>query len=360
MAAEEGLPQFETSADVIVERVGSLGRIRLNRPKAMNSLTHAMVHLIAPALDAFEKDPAVAAVLLTGEGERGLCAGGDIRALYEGERTPNGTGARFWRDEYRLNARIARFPKPYVAVMDGVTMGGGIGLSAHGAHRIVTERSRIAMPEVGIGFVPDVGGTWLLARAPGEIGTYLALTGEIIGAADAVHAGLADIQVPVAGLAAVVDDLARLAPGADHDTVRALLSRHAVTPDSARLAEHEPLIDHCFAAPSVEAVLAALGADGSPFALKTRELIASKSPTSLKLTFRLIRLARQAEGLEACLEREFAAAVAVAQGHDFYEGVRAAIIDKDRNPRWSPASLGQVDDRDIDASIVPVADRVFA
>ena len=161
----------ETLADVVVERTGSLGRIRLNRPKAMNSLTRDMVHLIAPALDAFEKDATIAAVLLTGEGERGLCAGGDIRALYEGERTPDGMGAQFWRDEYRVNARIARFAKPYLAVMDGITMGGGIGLSAHGAHRIVTERSRIAMPEVGIGFVPDVGGTWLLAHAPGEIGT---------------------------------------------------------------------------------------------------------------------------------------------------------------------------------------------
>lgn len=353
MAVEEGLP------DVIVERMGSLGRIRLNRPRAMNSLTHAMVHLIAPALDAFEKDPAISAVLLTGEGERGLCAGGDIRALYEGDRSPNGTGARFWRDEYRLNAHIARFAKPYIAVMDGVTMGGGIGLSAHGAHRIVTERSRIAMPEVGIGFVPDVGGTWLLARALGQIGTYLALTGEAIGAADAVYAGLADIQVPLAGIAAVIDALSHLAPGSGQDTVRTLLAGHAVQPDQARLAEHRELIDRCFAAPSIEAVLTALDADGSPFALKTRELIASKSPTSLKLTFRLIRLAREAESLEACLEREFAAAVAVAQGHDFYEGVRAAIIDKDRNPRWSPPGLAEVDDRDIDAWIQPVADRVF-
>ncbi|WP_448953325.1 enoyl-CoA hydratase/isomerase family protein [Labrys neptuniae] len=354
MAAEEVHP------DVIVERVGSLGRIRLNRPKAMNSLTHAMVHLIAPALNAFEKDPTVAAVLLTGEGERGLCAGGDIRALYEGERTPDGAAAKFWREEYRLNARIARFPKPYIAVMDGVTMGGGIGLSAHGAHRIVTERSRIAMPEVGIGFVPDVGGTWLLAHAPGETGAYLALTGETIGPADALHAGLADLEIALGSVPTVIEDLTRLAPGTSHDAVRALISRHAVKSEPARLAEHQDLIDRCFAGASVEAILAALAADGSAFALKAREIIASKSPTSLKLTFRLIRLARHAGSLEACLEREFAAAVAVAQGHDFYEGVRAAIIDKDRNPRWSPASLAEVDDHGIDASVQPMANRVFA
>ncbi|MDZ5450019.1 enoyl-CoA hydratase/isomerase family protein [Labrys sp. ZIDIC5] len=354
MAAEETLP------DVIVERTGSLGRLRLNRPRAMNSLTRDMVHLIAPALDAFEKDAAITAVLLTGEGERGLCAGGDIRALYEGERTPDGTGAKFWRDEYRVNARIARFPKPYLAVMDGITMGGGIGLSAHGTHRIVTERSRIAMPEVGIGFVPDVGGTWLLAHAPGEIGTYLALTGETIGPADAVYAGLADLQIPQGCIPVLIDELAQLTPGTGNEAVRALLARHAVQPEPARLAEHRALIDQCFAGSSVEAILQALEADGTQFALKTRDVIASKSPTSLKLTFRLIRLARQADGLEEALEREFAAAVAVAQGHDFYEGVRAAIIDKDRNPRWSPPSLAEVDDRDIEAWIQPVADRVFA
>ena len=353
MAAEETLP------DVIVERTGSLGRIRLNRPKAMNSLTRDMVHRIAPALDAFEKDAAIAAILLTGEGERGLCAGGDIRALYEGERTPDGTGAKFWRDEYRVNARIARFPKPYLAVMDGITMGGGIGLSAHGAHRIVTERSRIAMPEVGIGFVPDVGGTWLLAHAPGEIGTYLALTGETIGPADAVYAGLADLQIPQGSIPALIDELAQLMPGTDNEAIRAVLAKHAVQPELARLSEHRTLIDRCFAGSSVEAILQALEADNTPFSLKTRDLIASKSPTSLKLTFCLIRLAREADGLEEALEREFAAAVAVAQGHDFYEGVRAAIIDKDRNPRWSPASLAEVDDRDIEACIQPVADRVF-
>ncbi|MFC2249893.1 enoyl-CoA hydratase/isomerase family protein [Labrys portucalensis] len=359
MATEETLAQTETLANVIVERTGSLGRIRLNRPKAMNSLTRDMVHLIAPALDAFEKDAAIAAVLLTGEGERGLCAGGDIRALYEGERTPDGTGAQFWRDEYRVNARIARFAKPYLAVMDGITMGGGIGLSAHGAHRIVTERSRIAMPEVGIGFVPDVGGTWLLAHAPGEIGTYLALTGEAIGPADAIYAGLADVQIPLAGIPALIDELTQLTPGTGNAAIHTLLAKHAVQPETARLAGHRALIDQCFAGSSVEAILQALEADGTPFALKTRDLIGSKSPTSLKLTFRLIRLAREAEGLEECLEREFAAAVAVAQGHDFYEGVRAAIIDKDRNPRWSPPSLAEVDDGNIEAWIQPVADRVF-
>ncbi|MBP0578320.1 enoyl-CoA hydratase/isomerase family protein [Labrys sp. LIt4] len=349
----------ETLPEIIVERKGSLGRIRLNRPKAMNSLTRDMVHLIAPALDAFEKDAAIAAVLLTGEGERGLCAGGDIRALYEGERTPNGTGAKFWRDEYRVNARIARFSKPYLAVMDGITMGGGIGLSAHGAHRIVTERSRIAMPEVGIGFVPDVGGTWLLAHAPGEIGTYLALTGETIGAADAIYAGLADLQIPLGSIPALIEALAQLTPGTGNEAIRALLGKHAIRPEPARLAEHRALIDQCFAGSSVETILQALDADGSSFAMKARDIIASKSPTSLKLTFRLVRLAREASGLEECLEREFAAAVAVAQGHDFYEGVRAAIIDKDRNPRWSPPSLAEVDDRDIEAWIQPVTDRVF-
>lgn len=200
-----------SEAPVLLRIDGRAAHIVLNRPKALNALNHAMVLRIDEALTAWEHDPAVETVVLTGAGERGLCAGGDIRAVHDDARDGDGTAsAAFWRDEYRLNARIARYPKPYVAVMDGIVMGGGVGVSAHGSVRIVTERSRVAMPETGIGFVPDVGGTYLLALAPGELGTHLALTGGQIGAADALLCGLADHSMPSAGLPAFLDDLARM------------------------------------------------------------------------------------------------------------------------------------------------------
>lgn len=194
--------------EVLLHTDGHAGYVTLNRPKALNALSHAMVRRIDEALTGWEHDPAVHTVVIAGAGERGLCAGGDIRSIYEDARTGGTASTDFWRDEYRLNARIARYPKPYVALMDGIVMGGGVGISAHGTVRIVTERSRVAMPETGIGFVPDVGGTYLLALAPGELGTHLALTGAPVGAADAMLCGLADHFVLAGRLAALTADLA--------------------------------------------------------------------------------------------------------------------------------------------------------
>ncbi len=197
---------------IIVQAEGSLGRIRLNRPRALNSLTLEMVRQIAEALDHFEGDARIAAVLLTGEGDRGLCAGGDIRAIYESGRSDGRLALAFWREQYTLDSRIAHFCKPYIAVMDGLTMGGGVGLSAHGSIRVVTERTHLAMPETGIGYFPDVGSTWLLSHAPGESGTYIGLTGEPIGAADAIFSGLADLCVPSANVAALISALGTAPP----------------------------------------------------------------------------------------------------------------------------------------------------
>ncbi|MGX1101309.1 enoyl-CoA hydratase/isomerase family protein [Amorphus sp. MBR-141] len=340
------------SSDVVVERTGTLGRIRLNRPRALNSLTLDMVRAIEAALDGFEAVADVVSVLVTGEGERGLCAGGDIRRLYDSGRARDGRAATFWREEYRLNARIARFPKPYVAFMDGIVMGGGVGLSAHGAHRLVTERTKLAMPETGIGFVPDVGGTWLLAHAPGELGTYLGLTGVTIGAGDAILAGLADRAVASDRLDEIVAALAALPAGADQAAVRRALDLFS-TDAPALLEEHRNVIDRAFSAERVEDIVAALAADGGEFADAARETVLKNSPTSVKTALRLIRLARPAERLETCLEREFTAAVGALTGHDFYEGVRAAIIDKDRNPQWRPATLEDVDSQAIAALIQP-------
>ncbi|KAB1076789.1 enoyl-CoA hydratase/isomerase family protein [Methylobacterium soli] len=344
-------------SDVIVEVTGSLGRIRLDRPKALNALTHAMIGDIDSALDRFAADPAIGAVLLSGEGERGLCAGGDLRSLYESEGT--GFAESFWRDEYRLDARIAGYRKPFVALMDGITMGGGVGVSAHARHRVVTERSRIATPETGIGFLPDVGATWLLPRAPGEIGTYLGLTGEAVGAADAIFAGLADAMVPSARLPDLIRALAALPPEAGQNGVRAAIEAHAQDPGPAPLAEVRDVIDRCFAYDMVDEILAALQADGSDFAARILATLQAKAPASLVLTLCLLRRGRGAASLEAALEREFHAALALLAEGDFREGIRAAVIDKDRRPRWRPATLEAVDPAEIARWLEPRAEPVF-
>ncbi len=341
----------------LIERTGALGRIRLNRPKALNSLTLAMVRDIEAALDRFEADPAVAAVLLTGEGERGLCAGGDIRMIYDGGRAGSPEPVDFWREEYRMNARLNRLAKPFVAFMDGIVMGGGVGVSVYGSHRIVTERTRLAMPETGIGFFPDVGASWFLTRQSNELGTYAALTGEQLTAGDAVAFGLADSYVPSERLPALAEALSCLLASGD---VSATVAAFAETPPAAGVAAQRPSIDRLFAFDTVEDIFAALARDGSDFAERALGILQTKSPLSLKVTLRLLRLGRAEGTLEACLEREFAATAAVLRSHDFYEGVRAAVVDKDRNPQWRPAQLGDVTEQDVAAFLAPSASPLFA
>lgn len=339
---------MQVTDEIIIQRNGSAGIIRLNRPKALNSLTLHMVRVIAAALQAFATDAAIASVVVMGEGERGFCAGGDIRALHQSGKAGDDDATSFWREEFRLNRMIAEYPKPYVALMDGITMGGGVGLSAHGSHRIVTERTRLAMPETGIGYFPDVGATWLLPRAPDETGTWLALTGLAVGAADAIYAGLADHCVASADLAALVDAIGRQPAG----TSAAAL--HSVIAASARMSEEGPfaanagIIARVFAQERVEAILAALALEPGSFAADALQAIATRSPTSLKLTLRLLRAGRRSNSLAECLERELGACQQILQMPDFYEGIRAAVIDKDRNPQWSPASLDAVDERALD------------
>ncbi|RMB81071.1 enoyl-CoA hydratase/isomerase family protein [Streptomyces shenzhenensis] len=338
-------------SDVLFRTDGHAAHITLNRPKALNSLTHDMVLRIDEALMEWEHDPAVETVVITGEGERGLCAGGDIRAIHDDARDGDGTAsAAFWRDEYRLNARIARYPKPYVAVMDGIVMGGGVGVSAHGSVRIVTERSRIAMPETGIGFVPDVGGTYLLALAPGELGTHLALTGAPIGAADALLCGLADYCVPSASLRSFVDDLARL-------PVREALGRHVQDPPPGALARRQDWIDGCFSADTVEEIVQRLLAQGAPAAKETAENLLAKSPTALKVTLAALRRARRLGPLERVLDQEYRISCACLRSPDLVEGIRAQVIDKDRDPSWSPPTLVEVTDADVERFFTPLGER---
>ncbi len=333
---------LEAEPDLIVRREGGAGVIRLNRPKAINAMTLEMSLGIDAALDRFEADPAVALVLVEGAGERGLCAGGDIRGLYESSRAGGDLGKVFWRQEYAMNARIARFPKPYVAFMDGLVMGGGVGLSAHGRHRVVTERTRLAMPEVGLGFFPDVGGTWLLSRSPGEIGTYFGLTGQTMNGPDAIHARFADAVVPSAKWAALRDVLTKVRPGIASAEIKLLIDGFATGESSGPVAAMQPGIDAWFAHDRIADIFAALRRDGSELAQATRKTLNEKSPRGMVVALELLRLARASTSLEQCLVREYRAALQVFASDDFREGVRAAVIDKDRNPRWSPPRIEDV------------------
>jgi enoyl-CoA hydratase len=328
--------------DLIARREGAVGVIRLNRPKAINAVTLEMFRDVDKALDAFEADPAVAVILLEGAGERGLCAGGDIRALWESSKVKGDLGKILWREEYILNARIKKFPKPYVSFMDGIVMGGGVGLSAHSSHRVVTDKTKLAMPEVGLGFFPDVGGTWLLSHSPGEIGTYFGLTGQTMNGPDAIHAGFADAVVPSAKLAALREGLTKVRPGVTSAEVKALIAGFATSETAGPVAAMQPKIDGWFAYDRMEDIVAALQRDGSELAQATLKTLNEKSPRGMVVTLKLLRLARTARSLEECLVREYRAALEVFASDDFREGVRAAVIDKDRNPKWSPARIEDV------------------
>lgn len=339
--------------DVIVCREGAAGIVRLNRPKAINALTLDMTREIVAALDDFESDPGVSLILLEGAGDRGLCAGGDIRGLHDSSKAGGDLGPVFWREEYILNARIAEFPKPYVAYMDGLVMGGGVGLSAHSAHRVVSDKTKMAMPEVSLGFFPDVGGTWLLSRAPGEIGTYYALTGLTMSGADAVYAGAADVLIDTGIWPALRDGLTNAPLKATPADVRTILKSYAVASIQAPIAAHREEIDRAFAHDTIEAIVAALKQDGSEFALATLKALSRNSPTALKVTLELLRRARTSKSLKECLIREYNAALTVFTSTEFVEGVRAAIIDKDRNPKWSPARIEDVTPEIVDRYFAP-------
>ncbi|MHB0952414.1 MAG: enoyl-CoA hydratase/isomerase family protein [Allorhizobium sp.] len=346
--------------DVLTAKSRSLGLISLNRPRIINSLSLSMVRAIDEALDSYEADADIAAVLVTGEGERGLCAGGDIKMLYECGKAGSPEPETFWREEYRLNARIGSYPKPYVVVMEGITMGGGVGLSGHGSHRIVTETTRLAMPETGIGFFPDVGATWLLSQAPGELGTWLGLTGEPVGPGDAIAAGFAHWFMPAADLPALAAKLGALPAGVGHEQVSATIAAFAEPAPATIFGGNREIIDRCFAFNSIEEILEALASDGSEFAQKTRATMLTRSPTSLKVTLALLRKGRASPDLETCLETEFAATAQILRTPDFYEGIRAAIIDKDRNPKWSPATLDAVGPEIVGAFFKPHPQPLFS
>lgn len=335
-------------AEVVFHRAGRAGIIVLNRPRAINALTHGMVRQIRATLDVWAVDDDIATVAITGSGERGLCAGGDIVSLHRDATTGDGTASlAFFRDEYALDAFIHRYPKPVVAVMDGIVLGGGIGISAHASHRIVTETSQLGLPETTIGFVPDVGATWLLSHAPGRLGTYLALTAGTVGPGDALALGLADVYVPRARLPLLLADLER----ADVATV---LARHAAPAPAAALLADRAWIDAAFAADDVAGILSALRANGAAAAVPTAELIEKRSPAASAATLAALRRAAALPDLESALLQEYRVSAHALLTHDFAEGVRAQVIDKDRSPRWRPADAGSVDRATVDAYFAPV------
>ncbi|WP_284975798.1 MULTISPECIES: enoyl-CoA hydratase/isomerase family protein [unclassified Arthrobacter] len=344
-ALDTGIVQ---TADVQFERRGHLGVVTLNRPKAVNALNLGMVKAMFQQLSAWADDDDVATVLVRGAGDRGLCAGGDIVAIYKDMLHGGAETAGFWAEEYRLNSLISRFPKPYVAFMDGLVLGGGVGISAHGSVRIVTERTRTGMPETTIGFVPDVGGTLLLSRAPGETGTHAALTGAHLTGADALFLGLADHFVPSESLPALAEAL-------ESSKAEAAVERYAqAAPDSA-LAVQQEWIDPAYAHDAAEDVVRSLRSLGGE-AAAAADTIEAKSPTSVKVTLESLRRVRGLS-LEEALDQEYRVGLRCLAGPDFREGIRAQVVDKDRNPRWKPATLAEVQASDVEGYFAPLGER---
>lgn len=331
---------IDAEPTVLVRTEGALGRLTLNRPKAINALDYDMIQQLGAALDAWRDDTDIDIVLIDGAGDRGMCAGGDVRALYDQivsgqpERT-----AEFFRAEYALNLMISEFPKPVVAIADGITMGGGIGLAGHAAIRIVTERSRLAMPETRIGFTPDVGGTYLLGRAPGRIGEYLGLTGGTMSAADAVYAGFADHYVPSQHL----DELREaLGKRADPTSPSELVLLFDETPEASVLATERAWIDEVFSAETVGEIAERLSARAEASASATADTLSELSPTGLAVTLDAVREAREGT-LRDALIGEYRRVMWFATQHpDLPEGIRAQLVDKDRSPKWQPATIADL------------------
>lgn len=340
--------------DILFTRDGALAVACLNRPKALNALTRGMCAALDQKLQEWERDASVRAVLLRGAGDRAFCAGGDVRHVAQIGRTNPDEALGFFRDEYRMNARIHRFPKPYISFLDGITMGGGFGVSVHGSHRIATPKTLFAMPELGIGMFPDVGGSYFLARCPGKLGLYLALTGARLGAGDAIHAGVAQYHVPSERLDALERALSDADYGTDAGrTVDATIRAMAAPAPAPTLAGHRVLIDRIFALPTVPAILEALRHEGSDFTREAADKIAHGSPTSAMITHRQIHEGAGRK-FDDCMRMEWRMVNRVVAGHDFYEGVTALLIDKGRTPAWQPASLDAVTRADVDAYFAPL------
>ncbi len=345
-------------AQVLFDRRGCAGIVTLNRPAALNAVTLDMVRMLRDQLERWRHDDAVSRVVVTGAGDRAFSAGGDLRALFAAGRAGRQPEAlTFWREEYQLNAVIKYYPKPYVALIDGIVMGGGVGVSVHGSHRVAGDRFLFAMPEVGIGFFPDIGATWFLPRLPGETGAFCALTGARLKAADGVNAGVATHRVASSRFADLADALRGATP------VDAVLAAFAAPAGEGIVTARRGAIDRLFTGDSVEDILTRLRADagaGGGDAAWARDIattIARKAPLSLKIALAQTRRGPQ-WSFSDCMRAEYRIVSRVAYGEDFYEGIRAVIIDKDDSPRWRPATLGDVSAADVDRHFAPLTEEL--
>lgn len=343
--------------EILFEQRGGAGLVTLNRPGALNALTHTMVRRLHSQLDRWHDDPAVTRVIIMGAGERAFSSGGDVRYLYDLGRAGRQKDALlFMREEYELNAAIKRYPKPYVALVDGIVMGGGVGVSMHGSHRVAGDKFVFAMPEVGIGYFPDVGATWMLPRLPGQLGTYCALTGERVGVDDAVRVGIATHRVSSGVRPQLLEALC------GDSSVDAILASFAEPAGEGPMTSRQATIDRIFAADTVEEILGRLdeerGLDGE-WAKATAATIRAKAPRSLKIALAQMRRGRDWT-FEECMQAEFRIVSRVLYGEDLYEGVRALIVEKDNRPRWCPASVSEVNEAEVERHFAPLADELRA
>ncbi len=353
-------------AEILFEVRGHMGLVTLNRPAALNALTLGMIRALDAQLVAFAKDPQIKAVIITGAGDRAFCSGGDVKAvaieskaMQEGKA--DGALTRdFFREEYILNHRIFTFPKPYISLINGIVMGGGKGVSAHGSHRVVTESTLFAMPETNIGFFPDVGGGYFLPRCPGQTGAYLALTSKRIKAIDTIYIGFGTHYVTPESMTALKEELCAMAWDDNEDAkpqIDAVIEKHTSEPTGeSELAPNRDRIDTCFAHDRIEDILADLQKDGTPWADETLSAMYAMSPTSLKVALKQIRMGGNMPFAQV-MTMEYRLSQALMKSHDFYEGIRAALIDKDRKPQWQPPRINEVSDQDIDACFESLGER---
>lgn len=339
--------------DISIRITGRTGRITLQRPKALNALTYQMILDIEKAIDAWATDDQVAMVVIDAEGDKAFAAGGDIRDLYDaGMAGDFDFGRTFWADEYRLNHKIFNFPKPYAAFMQGFTMGGGVGVSCHGSHRIVGDTSRIAMPECGIGLVPDVGGSLILARAPGRLGEYLGTTGARMDAGDAIYAGFADYYIPEEAWPGIIGMLERTGDWT-------LIDAAAQSVPASKLATQQDLIDQHFGGETIGDILRSFDRDPSDWTAEVENKLSQGSPLSIACTIELIHRVRPRDTIEAALSEEYKFTARATEHGDFLEGIRAAIIEKGHQPVWKRASLGDVTGLDQSRMLMPLGDAAL-
>ena len=351
------------TSDILFEEMsgvdGSLGLMTLNRPQALNSLNHTMILAMHAQLQTWEKANHIKAVVIRAVPGKAFCAGGDLRLIYSHKQTNHPAATKFFYDEYQLNRFIFHYPKPYIALLDGITMGGGVGISIHGSHRVVTEKLIFGMPETTIGFFPDIGGTYFLPRLPHHLGYYLGLTGARLNSQDCVALGIGTIQVKSEALPEIVEKLAQTSMRNEaHRVVSAVLEDFKTFADQSNLMHQQKLIDQCFSLETMEEILQKLEKGTDTFSTDTLATLAKKSPTSLKVTLRALHLGSELD-FDSCMRQEYRMTCRFLQSHDFIEGIRALIIDKDQSPHWKPRRLQDVAVEQVEDYFSPIAKELL-